>query len=130
MTSSNTRSKWTLHEDKKWIELFAHFVEDVFGISDAEFQQIHQSDQVPIDLSKKAWDNLAATLTKIKQQKRYVFLNLKNISAMLNLASCSTIGFNESRVRMIGNFQLPTMLLFVNISFWPLKQTFIHYTDF
>jgi hypothetical protein len=71
MTSANTRSKWSLHEDKKWTELFSHFLEDVFNINDAEFKQIHQTDdQIPPELSKRAWEQLASTLTKIKQQKK------------------------------------------------------------
>lgn len=71
MTNGPIRSKWTLHEDKKWTELFVHFSEDVFGINETELQEILQTeDQIPADLSKRAWENLAYTITKTKQQKK------------------------------------------------------------
>lgn len=71
MTTNSTRSKWTLHEDKKWTGLFSHYLEEVLNINDSEFQKIQQTDdQIPSELSKSAWENMASTLTKIKQQKK------------------------------------------------------------
>lgn len=63
-----------VHADKKWTELFLHFMSDVFKIADTEFQQIYESDNaVPLELSKRAWENLASWLSKIKQQKGVMF---------------------------------------------------------
>lgn len=74
MTSDPTHSKWTVHADKKWRELFTHFNNDVFNVTDAEFQRLFDSDDlIPAEISKRAWENLASQLTKIKHQKGITF---------------------------------------------------------
>lgn len=74
VTSDPVHSKWTVHSDKKWRELFTHYNHDVFNITDAEFQRIFDSDEeIPVEISNRAWENLTYQMNKIKQQKGITF---------------------------------------------------------
>jgi hypothetical protein len=72
MTDGAKRCQWSIHEDKKWMELFIQFLEDEFKVNEAEFRSVWETnEQVPTGLAKRAWENLAVSLNK--QRKKFVY---------------------------------------------------------
>lgn len=63
-----------MHEDEKWIQLFQHFLDDELKVAPEEFAAaLEDAQPVPCEVAKKVWDSLAASLAKLKHQKKASF---------------------------------------------------------
>ncbi|CAD5232286.1 unnamed protein product [Bursaphelenchus xylophilus] len=71
MAEGAKRGKYAVHEEEKWVELFQHFLDDELKVSNEEFLSALNDDSVvPNSVAEKSWNSLAASLAKLKQQKK------------------------------------------------------------
>ncbi|CAD5223419.1 unnamed protein product [Bursaphelenchus okinawaensis] len=71
MADGAKRGKYAVHEDEKWLELFQHFLDDELKVTNEEFlSALNEDIPVPSSVAEKAWNSLAASLAKLKQQKK------------------------------------------------------------
>ncbi|KAI6186395.1 Kinase domain-containing protein [Aphelenchoides besseyi] len=73
MTGGPIRGSWMVDEKHKWIELFVHFLEDLKVSPSDFFEVINSKETVSFELAERTWNHLAASISKIKQQKKVSF---------------------------------------------------------